>query len=290
MAGLVVLGAAGLLAYRLGHGSAGLPVIAPWYVGWDRLAAAALGAAALIAVPNRFPAGAVLFFLFGFGGSLLTAGTPNVVPVYPWATRRYFEFMLPWICFLAALVPARVAAIQGSAGRRIAARGLAVALLLILLLSSAGRSLQAWRSREYGGIAAALDEAAARVGSDDVLVADHFWWGTPLSLAYGRPVLNGERIWRRRMEAGEAAEAKIALGALERLREQGRRVLVLTSTAAGLGVFPDGAFESREIWRRPPLDVREMTHRRRPEGFAMRTRTFEFRLHEVDAVRPGGND
>ncbi|MFH0952905.1 MAG: hypothetical protein V1873_01100 [Verrucomicrobiota bacterium] len=251
-----------------------------WFSGWPFTVLALLGLAAVLgtAPPRRVPI--VLFALFGVGTLAYIAWAPNAVTIFPYAARRFLEFTLPAMAFLSALVLGRLWEARGSW-----TRALAAALVAVALASAAQKDARAWRTTAYDGVGPVLEDIAARIAPTDVLVADHFWWGTPLALVHGKQVLNGERLWAKRAEK-EPQEVRTGLAAVKKLKERGYRILLLTSTPEGLSVYPPGVFSAREIWVRPPFSVREVVHGKNIRGFEWHTREAVFRLYELDSVTP----
>lgn len=244
-------------------------------VRWPVLALGILGLVSAL-WPGRSRREAILLFaLFGVGTLAYIAWSPGAVGIFPYAARRFLEFTIPAIVFFAALLLGSLWAFRGYCGR-----ALAVLLLAGALLSCARTAARAWRATAYDGVAARIEEVAAHLGASDIVVADHFWWSTPLALIHGKQALNGERIWARRLEK-EPAEVKTGLAAIHRLKQRGYRVLLLTSTPDALGLYPAGAFSVKELWSGPSFELWEVIHGPHVTDFGTRPRKFVFRLFEL---------
>lgn len=242
------------------------------YVGAGWLAAAAAGLVLLLA---RQPEGRSLtgFLFFLLGATWVTYALVSISALYPWAARRYLEFTLPALCILPA---AAVSACWRWEGRRTVGQGLAALLWLLLVAGTAPQAREAWRHTEFNGLSAQLANIAAAVGPEDVLVADHFRWGTPLRLIYGRQVLNGEVWW----QDGNAASTRKALRRLAAYRKSGRDIFFLTSTERGLDVFPAPVGPVRLVWDSGPVELHEIAHRARQQGFPWISKTKRFILYQ----------
>lgn len=203
----------------------------------------------------------------------------GIVPLYPWALRRYVVFWVPLLALAQAF--AVVGAVELWRGGRRIWSGLLLALLLPAGVQAARISLAAATVGNYAGLAAALAPVERALAPDDVVVADSPEWGTPLLLAGGRDVVNGRRLWR----SPDPEYWREYLDALRRVREKtGRRVLWLTSTGDGLDVYPvelGGAWLEAEF---EPFVYRTVNHGARGRSYGVRERQREFRLFEWDGT------
>ncbi len=242
------------------------------YTGWPILAAAAVG---WVLWARRAGAwnGWHAMVLLGLSVVLLHK---HAADLYPWATKRWLSFSIPILAFGAA-------GLAASCEARFARRGLAAAGLLLLaaLAWRLPAVRDAWRNTEFDGAYAALAGVAAEIEPTDIVVADHFRWGLPLAATFGKPVLNGEPLWARARgpEPARAAEA------LARPAMEGRRILLLTSTARGPAVFPPPLDTARLLKKWPALPLREIRHHRAGRGFPIRATTAEFALHTWEPDR-----
>ncbi len=201
----------------------------------------------------------------------------HVADLYPWAMKRFLPQAVPLLALLAGVVADRI-----ERGVRRPWNYLALLLLLALgMVPSAGKTGEAANSTEYDGLSAVLDTAAGRVPVDDVIVADHFRWGTPLSFIWGRQVLNGERVWN----APGPHAARRAGEFLAELERRGVRIWFLTSTDRGMDIFPPGLRDAALQWSSGPVTYREVAHHRNSTGFWMRDGTVEFRLYAWPELR-----
>ncbi|MBM4143241.1 MAG: hypothetical protein FJ225_06580 [Lentisphaerae bacterium] len=196
------------------------------------------------------------------------------IPLYPWALRRYLPCAVP----LAAVGTGFfLAALWRSDGRRKPSRRFTAGVLCAaLVVTCAPRCRRAWLRTEYGGAHAALAAVARRLSADDIVLADHPAWGTPLRFMFGRRVLDGRHFYRRGPDAAQAG-----LDALRRLARAGRPVRLLTSTEAGLDVYPVGLPDARVEWRSEPLPVRSIAQARDANDFMLRERTKVFTLYRL---------
>jgi hypothetical protein len=191
--------------------------------------------------------------------------------LFPWATKRWLPTTVLLLGVGAAFL---VEASRRSRARWI--RPVGAALIAGVLFSQGNRLLFAMRSQEYAGFPSALAKVAEVIGPRDVVVADHFWAGTPMALTYGKLVLNAEPLWadndeRRREEA---------MVVLDRLRADGYRILLFTSTRAGAARLPGRLGASRLLTEWPRSHYPEVIHHARNTGFQKRARGATFRLYE----------
>ncbi len=254
------------------HGAMGFLSVAVgvFYLARDR-SAASLRMRLLVAA-----LGGLLLMLLVNGG---------IAPIYPWALRRYFVFLIPFMALAQGDLAARVIA-GFRAGRRIwAAAGL---LLLALALGDGARhSWSAFRVGDYVGLAGLLETVDEQIQERDVIVADDPRWGTPLLLARGRDVLDGKRLW----ENADPGFREDYLRMLRRLqREEGRRVLWLTSTEAGLGVYPLDIGLALPVFEDLPFVYRTVVHSARADHFEARESRRVFGLYEWPPARAAAPD
>jgi hypothetical protein len=200
----------------------------------------------------------------------------HIVPIYPWATRRFVSFCLPALAVLAAAVPARL----WKRGGRLAWTGWALSAALV---AAPMRDAQAaWQITEYDGVTAALSEAVRQLPEDAVVIADHHWWGAPLIHLHGKAVINGARLWQPASPDGREA----AWQAMSRLRASGFHFVFLTSTPEGIGVYPDPVEGAKLLWSGEPLTLCELMHHRKPIGFVAREHPVEFRVYDWPLSSP----
>ncbi len=207
---------------------------------------------------------AVVPFAFKFAAEL-----------YPWATKRFLSsapLVLGCGTAFALTLPARHASANP---KWVWSSITVVAGLAFVFWGHGDRVRDAWLNTEYDGLFNQLQQISAELNEDDVVLADHFLWGTPLAMVFQHQTLNGERLWAR--ETGHRTSA--ALDFLRKQQAGGRRVLVLTSTERGMDIFPDALHDAQFIQEFRPYTYRTIAHHRNGTGFPFRERTSIFRLY-----------
>jgi len=219
---------------------------------------------------------AMLFLMIGV--TMASLVDQAIAALYPWATRRYLVFTVPLLVACAGYVLARLVA-----GSR---RWMPAAGLLLFAAVLAGFwpwTRAAWARTEYDGLSSRLAAVAAQVGPKEVVIADRFCYGVPLRFVHGLSVLNGERLvdlmGRPAMERG--------VGVLARLHEAGWRVRFVTSTAAGMDVFPFRLGGVSKDWESEPFTLREIEHGTEMAGYRLRTLDLQFGVHTWEPDRGG---
>lgn len=213
-----------------------------------------------------------------------------IAPIYPWATRRYLAETVPLLAVAGGYVLARLWACPARWGW--AGRWVAVILLIGVVAANGRRSWHAWSCTEYDGLSGTLAELAARIGPSDIVVSDHHKWGTPLMAFYGKQALDGRYLCFRKDRTG----MEKCLEPLERFRREGRRVLFLTSTTAGLDIYPFRPKAATLEWKSRSVTYREIIHGKRVRDFALREKAAVFALYRweggggVKPSSPGGPD
>lgn len=216
---------------------------------------------------------AALFLVFT-GISLLLIVKVFAFPLYPWATRRFLPFTVPLLAAGAAIALSQLGNWQTLSKP---VRRLGVAILLAAILASSARlGWHALSGTEYDGLSAQLAALDRNFKPRDVIVADHFKWGTPLTFLHGRQVLDGSSF----LASKGAATMTDGLEALSRLKAAGWRILWLTSTAEGLDVYPQPVPGTKLLWSAEPFSFREIIHGPRVVDFVRREKTAIFRLYE----------
>jgi len=243
------------------------------FIGWAAMAAAWTGLALLLLVRDAACRHFRGFILFLLGASAVVFLHQHIAGIYPYATRRYLAYTIPAVAIGGGGLAAWLWDRRGRV--RALARLAAAVCLAAVVMETAKVSWHAWSRTEYDGLSAVLVRVAGQIRDDDVVVADHPWWGMPLRFIYGRPVLNGKSFYSRQgtstMEHG--------LVALGRLRREGRRVRFLTSTSAGMDVFPMVVDPVRLDWASGELHLDTIMHGRRASDFRVRRKRKEFRLY-----------
>ncbi|HMP77300.1 MAG TPA: hypothetical protein PKE12_13480 [Kiritimatiellia bacterium] len=190
----------------------------------------------------------------------------HAAELYPWATKR-------WLAVSPPLIAAGCALALHQLHERFGKRGvLAVACAATLLLASAFPAARAaWRSTEYDGAAAALDALALHLHPDDLVVADHFRWGTPLALAQGFTVLSAEPLLAGNGDAERAADF---------LAQSGRRVVLVSSSPAALDAWPETFRDARPLHDAIAMETQERIQHRSNRGFDTQPRRVVFQAAE----------
>lgn len=214
--------------------------------------------------------GSFLFVLFGI--TMVVLVKKWVKDFYPWATRRYLANAIPMLAMLASYPLARL---WEAKGRPFMGRGAAVALLLVLLGGGARMSWHAWSRVETRGLLHVLDAVAERIGDDDIVVVDTPTWGTPLKMVYGKEILNGKHMWRRK----DAAQMQVGLAALARRHEAGRPIRFLTTTRTlGMDIYPVRVAPVTLDWESEESFLQSIDHSSRADDFEVRAKQNVFRL------------
>ncbi len=243
------------------------------YVGLVAALMAAAGGGWLAIRRNPEWATIKTWCLFLLAATAISLFNPQIALLWPWATRRYLEFTVPLV---AIGIGALLHAFWNSGGRAATTfRLLAVFLFSFLLYSTHRQSRAAWSATEFNGASSMLAAIANQVGVNDVVVADHFRWGTPLRFIYGKSVVNGELYYAGQ---GDPVKMKQALDALRQLRASGKRIRFLTSTERELGVYPIPVAPVSKDWTGAPLTYREVAHHPRGSTFPMKEKTKVFNL------------
>ena len=274
LAGGLLAGAAAFLAADIATGAGhvalrrnladALPFLGPL------LGLAALAGAALWGRFGRHRQAALLFLA---AATLATLTVAAITPLYPWALRRHLVYTLP----LLAALSAALFDWGWQRTRRPAVRGLLLAGLAAVIAANGPRAIHALVRTEFDGLSATLADGAGRLLPGDVVVADHFRWGTPLKMIHGADVLNGEVLWNPSDMSPERTAS--ALRALAQLHRGGRRVVLFTSTDQGPAVFPGDWGPTTPIWSAGPGPVRDLHHDFRQTDFVPRERIKVFALH-----------
>lgn len=278
----VLLGISAVTSGYLGRAVVNARNLLP-FVGWPVTLLAWIGLGGLL-VPARGRkdprtiSGLIVFLLVVFA---IVLRYRHAAALYPWATKRY---LLPVVPLAALLAGTTLWRIWSARGGRAWSRVLAIGLLVASLLPRWPWIRDAWQKTEYDGVSRTLSDIAQHVDAEDVVVADHFWWGAPLTFVYGKQVLNGERIWA----VGEGGAERAAVDALRRLRSAGRRVWFVTSTEMGMEIFGVDVKGADLRWSSGPVQFREIVQQKRPRGFLTRERVAEFRLYAWD--EPSGGE
>lgn len=185
----------------------------------------------------------------------------HATELYPWATKRWLGFSPPLLATgLALLVHA-----PDKARRPI--RIITLVAAALTLLSALPLARTAWRSTDYDGATSALDTLAGSLNQNDVVVSDHFLWGTPLSLAYGFTALNAEPLLAGRGDPAQAAHI---------LATTGRRIVLVSSTRRALNAWP-AIFQTAQALDKPiAMQTHTRIQHRKQRGFDLQESDFMF--------------
>lgn len=215
------------------------------------------------------------WLLFLLLSTTLTSLTPEIARLAPWAVRRQVEFALPLLAFGAAAWLLVLRVWLSRSGLRAVAAGVLIAFVL------AGQwpaGLQAWRATEFNGMGQLLQAVSAHIQPEDVVVADHFKWATPLRRIYLKDVLNGE-VW---CAPSRPEDFQYALSRISGIaKKRGGRMLFLTSTEEKLGVFPGPDLAASLVWEAPVWRYSEVVQSPRARGIETRSKERIFRLYEA---------
>lgn len=202
--------------------------------------------------------------------SILTFAMAAIAPLVPWSLRRHSIYTLFLVATLGGAV---ISSIMALSLRH--ARWAGMAVLTIVIGSQARLLRDAWTHTELNGLTAALAEVNAELQPNDIVIADHFRWGTPLRLIWNRPVINGEPFWHE----GAGDRWLRAQAELEAWEAAGHRVLLLASTDAGAGRFGPEYAGAAPLFGPRTVMISDLVHRQEATGFVPRKRSKHFALY-----------
>lgn len=244
------------------------------FTGWLPLSASAAGAIAFFFLRPRIKA-SVLFpvVIFFLTVAWLLILRKSIMDLYPWATRRYLPYLIPFIALSCGYLLSRC-----WQWPRFNPAGKVVALVALaaLLIEPAESSRRAWLYTQYNGIGHVLQQIAERIDPDDIVVADHANWGTPLALVHGKTTLNGRELWKD----ASGHRMNTVLPALARLSGEGRRVRFVTSTGKGMELYPV-QLQIDEDWSSGEVTYQQMIQHRNADRFELTTHESTFRIYTV---------
>lgn len=228
---------------------------------WCALAGAGLLSAALDRSGKR-PVIRVLATALGLGLLALVAN-PGISPLYPWAIRRFFPVFVLLMALGQVLAIDRL--VVNFSSRPLIIRCGAALLLLVAVYGGASKVREAFSVGDYLGMRSGLDKIDAVFRETDIVVADDPRWGTPLMLAYGRDVINGELLWK-----SEDPDYQVRfVEALRRLSaNNSRRVVWLTSSERGVSIYPVAIGEAKMLGEPHHLSYRNVVHSSRARSYA----------------------
>ena len=211
--------------------------------------------------------------VFFLAATIISLANSEIAALWPWATRRFVEYTVPLLALGGGVLLAELWSLKT---RTPAPRLLAVALVALLFATNGKTCWQAWSHTEFDGLSASLAEIADQLHEGDIVVADHFRWGTPLRFLHDVAVVNGELFF----EEGTPDKMAAALPVLEKMRAEGHRILFLTSTEMGLNVFPLPLTSTRLLWESDPIVLNEFVHGPKVSVFQLKDQPRQFRLYE----------
>lgn len=220
---------------------------------------------------TRQPFHWIILFLIAI--SLLVLVKSLIMGIFPWATRRYLEFTVPAIAVLAGIFTSTLWQLR----LKTAFAGPAIAIIFVTIVigSEARLDRHALTRTEYNGLSEALATVAQHINKNDIVVADHFFYATPLSLIYGKSMINGEALWSR----NNAQVMEEALKALRRLQQRGYRIRFLTSVPEGLSLYRAAITPVTLDWTSPEIHLDEIIHHVKARDFELRKKDRQFRLY-----------
>lgn len=243
------------------------------YTGWPLACLAAAGFWFL----HRRPAKSSYWAIFLLFALLVVLHRKHVAELYPWALKRYLVYAAPLVAWLAG---GTVMALHGR--RRV--RWLAAGAVLAVLAFNFEIVRDAWRTPDYAGIRKPLERVAQQLDDGDIVLCDHFRWGTPLALVYGKNVLNAERIWA----VAGTNRVRRAVALVQDHAGTNHNVYFLTSTGRGLDLFGGDLPPVERTWTSECFTVQSLRHHRRSRTFDMRPLDVNFQLFRIP--RPGAED
>lgn len=238
---------------------------------WFRYAPPVLACVGLMGLVWRGAISRAVPWLLWLSSALLAVWLHrHAAELYPWATKRWLAWSPPLLltgaCFLVDFLATRL----GRSGRT---AGFALAAAICVSLIAPSRA--AWLAAEHRGSRRAVEELAAHLRPDDIVVADHFRWATPLALAMGLTTLNAEPMLHGR--GNPEALARV-------LSNRGRRIVLLTSTEAGIDTWPDPFRTARSLIDPLKVETRERIQHRSNRGYSTRERIYTLRLFEWEVA------
>jgi hypothetical protein len=223
--------------------------------------------------------GIVVTLIWFFAAAVVaTVSSATITIWFPFAARRHLVYTLPGIALLAGILFSTLW--QWTDGKQIL-RVAVVLFGLALPFANIERARRAITHTEFEGLPEVLASVAAHFEPDDIVVADHYKWGTPLRFLFGTAVLNGATLWERDSTPEKRAAA---MAALNRAIDRGHRVLFLTSTEKGLACYKHEIPASPLLWDSGDVSITELKQDIRETGFTHRTRTKRFRIYELQPV------
>lgn len=215
--------------------------------------------------------GAWLVFLLAVSSIVMLQSF--MTQIFPWATRRHLTYTVPLLALCTSYL---LIHFLKSDHRRLAlpARVTGLLLLITLVAGNLLRIAPFLSGVEDSRLHERLQEVASRVSPGDILVADHPWWATPMSMTFNLNTLNARGFYSSK----DPEYMKQGMKALERLHREGWTIRFFTSTKSGLDVFPLELSSAQPDWEGEVFSRKELVHSKRADKFAYGEREHQFRL------------
>lgn len=250
------------------------------YTGYPLFAASLAGMLVFVYMRKRQNTQTKITFIYLACVSALLFTHKFIVPVYPWATRRFLSFTLELSCLLAGF--AFATGINWAATlKKTHAQAVKTVLLLLVALcvvAPMGKTRRALQNTEYNGLWNELRDLADHIDSSTLVVADHFWYATPLAIIFGKQVLNGERIHCRR---GRHNFEK-AMDALRQTAQSGRKVVFLTSTNKGTDIYPGKTTTGQIEYKSQPKKFSVVAHHPKLNDYVSKSINTVFSIYRFE--------
>lgn len=240
------------------------------YTGWLLIVIAAPGCWLLFRRPT-ISTFWTLFFLFAL---LIVLRHKHAAELYPWALKRYLVYAVPLFALLAGTTIMAV-------WRQRRYPWLAATLLAGVLIFNFRLCKAAWLAPDHTGISKALSEVARHINASDIIISDHFRWGTPLALAYGKNVINGESIWRTK----DVATIRRAITLVQEYAGNHHDVVFLTSTDEALGIYLGAIPQTDKVWSHEPWETGRIAHHKNSRDFPASAYAIRFQLFNISTRR-----
>ena len=239
------------------------------FIGLPAALLALAGGALFFARPAWLAGSLPSFALFLFAAMMALLSRSEISAQFPYAARRTLSYAVPLVALMGGFLLAELS--RDRIGRRAA-----LVLLAAVVGFQAPKAWRAWTTAPTEGLGATLAEIAAAIRPDDVVLCDHFAWATPLRMVFQRPTYCPGEFWTK----DTAACAKV-MDVAKRLRREGVRVLLLTSTDQGPAVFPTVPALEPEPLLRIARTNRMVVNSIRARDFATQPRAKEFALYSL---------
>jgi len=222
--------------------------------------------------------GIIVTVLWFFAAAMVASVSTTTITMWlPFAARRHLVYALPFFALFSGILFATLW--QWTDGKK-ALRTLVLCIGLALPFANIDRARDAVIRTEFNGLPEVLARVANNFEPGDIVVADHYKWGTPLRFLFGVAVLNGETLWEKDSTSAKRADA---MNALYEAAGRGHRVLFLTSTGQGLACYRHEIPESNLLWDSGDIAVTQLRQDMEERGFTQSTRTKRFRIYQLFA-------